>query len=379
MLLVYNIISIISIKNSNLVKLYRRRDIFSPLVKKIPVCYTFFRKTFLRNVMDNSNYNAVVKELELCGVVPLVKIDDIRDTLPLTGALTSAGLKAVEIVFRSSAAKEAIKLISSKCQNMLVGAGTIISIEQVNEAISAGAKYIVTPSFNPKVVDRCIKLGVPVFPGCSNPSDIEQAYERGLRVVKFFPCELLGGVNMLQALSGPYPFMRFIPTGGINEDNLNDYLALSNVLCCGGTFLVDEELIKQGKFDEITKNSREAINKMLNIQLDHVGINTDEIQGTKLLKTFSQLSGKNYIEGEGKFSGIEAVTENQFGRIGHVAFSSPNLERCLYYLAERGFSIDPASVVRNGNGKIIKVNLTGDHAGFTIRLIKKNGNNGNGN
>lgn len=329
--------------------------------------------------MDNSNYNAVVKEMELCGITPLIKLEDIRDTLPLMGALTAAGIKVVEIVFRSSIAKDAIKLITSKCQNMLVGAGTVISIEQVNEAISAGAKYIVTPSFNPKVVDRCIKLGIPIFPGCSNASDMEQAYDRGLRVVKFFPSELLGGVPMLKSLSGPYPFMRFLPTGGISSENLNSYLAYSNVLCCGGTFMVNEELVKQGKFDEITKDVRDAINDMLCIQLDHVGINTDEAQGKKLLKTFSQLSGKNYNEGDGKFSGIEAVTDNQFGRVGHVAFSSPNLERCLYYLADRGFSIDPTSVVKNGNGKMIKVNLVGDNAGFTIRLIKKNGTNGNGN
>lgn len=323
--------------------------------------------------MDNSNYNAVTKELELCGIIPLVKLEDIRDTLPLMGALTAAGIKVVEIVFRSSIAKDAIKLISSKCQNMLVGAGTVISIDQVNEAISAGAKYIVTPSFNSKVVDRCIKLGIPVFPGCSNATDVEQAYERGLKVVKFFPSELLGGVPMLKALSKTYPFMRFLPTGGINSDNLNNYLSFNNVLCCGGTFLVDEELIRQGKFEEVTKNVREAINKMLNIQLDHIAINTDEAQGKKLLKTISQLSGNNYMESEGKYNGIEAVFENQFGKIGHIAFSSPNLERCVYYLAERGFSIDPDSIVKNDNGKMIKVNLEGDNAGFILRLIRKNG------
>ncbi|NLL55826.1 MAG: bifunctional 4-hydroxy-2-oxoglutarate aldolase/2-dehydro-3-deoxy-phosphogluconate aldolase [Clostridiales bacterium] len=327
--------------------------------------------------MDNSNYNAVVKELELCGITPLVKLENIRDTLPLMGALTSAGIKVVEIVFRSSIAKDAIKLIASKCQNMLVGAGTVISIEQVNEAISAGAKYIVTPSFNAKVVDRCIELGIPVFPGCSNATDIEQAYQRGLRVVKFFPSELLGGVNMLKALSGPYPFMRFMPTGGINSSNLNKYLSYKNVLCCGGTFMVNEELLKQGKFEEITKNARDAINDMLDIQLDHVGINTNELEGIKLLKTFSKLSGKNYIESQGKFSGIEAVMKDHFGRIGHVAFSSPNLERCLYYLADRGFAIDKNSIV-HANGNIQKVNLAGDNAGFVIRLIRKDcSDNGN--
>jgi 2-dehydro-3-deoxyphosphogluconate aldolase/(4S)-4-hydroxy-2-oxoglutarate aldolase len=320
--------------------------------------------------MDNSNYNTIVKELELCGIIPLIKLDDIRDTLPLMGALTSAGIKVVEIVFRSSIAKDAIKLISSKCQNMLVGAGTVISIDQVNQAVGAGAKYIVTPSFNPKVVDRCIELGIPVFPGCSNASDIDQAYDKGLRVVKFFPSELLGGVPMLKSLSQPYPSMKFLPTGGINSDNLNTYLAYNNVLCCGGTFIVNEDLIKLGRFDEITKNSRNALNNMLDIKLDHVGINTDKLQGEVLLKTFSQLSGKNYYEGE-EFCGIKAACDSQFGRIGHFAFSSPNLERCIYYLKDRGFTIDHKSIIKNDNGKLLKVNLMGDNAGFIIRLIKK--------
>lgn len=321
--------------------------------------------------MENNNYGAVVKELELCGITPLVKMEDLRDTLPLMGALTSAGIKVVEIVFRSNLAKDAIKLISSKCQNMLVGAGTIISIEQLNEAVSAGAKYIVTPSFNPKVVDRCIKLNIPVFPGCSSAGDIEQAYERGLRTVKFFPSELLGGINMLKALSQPYPFMRFIPTGGINSQNLNSYLAYNNVLCCGGTFPVNEELLKQGKFDEITNNVREVINGMLDLKLDHIAVNTDETEGKKLLKAVAFMSGKPYDESMVKYNGIEAVFDNHYGRLGHIAYSSPNLERCIYYLANRGFAIDLQSVVKNDNGKIIKFNLDGDYAGFTLRMIKK--------
>lgn len=322
------------------------------------------------NAIFNEAYNDIIKQLELAGITPLIKIDDPKDALPLVGALTAAGINTVEVTFRTSAAKDVLKLISGKCKTMLVGAGTIISVEQVNDAVRAGAKYIVTPSFNPKVVDRCIELGVPIFPGCSNPTDIEQAYERGLRVVKFFPAELLGGVNMLKALSAPYPFMRFIPTGGIREDNLNDYLGFNKVLCCGGTYVVDENLLKQKKFQEITRIARESVNKMLDIKLDHVAINTDMKTGTELLKTFSKLSGEVYQPTEDKVCGIEVVRENHNGNIGHIAFSSSNLERCIYYLAQRGFTVDMSTIVKE-NGKISKLHLAGDNAGFTIQLIKK--------
>ncbi len=322
------------------------------------------------NKIFNDNYNEIIKRLELCGIIPLIKIDDIKSALPLMGALTAANIDVVEITFRTSVAKDVLKLISSKCPSILVGAGTIISLEQVNEAFHAGAKYIVTPSFNPKVVDRCIELGIPVFPGCSNPTDIEQAFEKGLRVVKFFPSELLGGVEMLKALSGPYPFMKFIPTGGINADNLNSYLNFNRVLCCGGTYVVNENLLKQGKFEEITRSASEAVRRMLDISLDHVAINSDKKCGTELLKTFSKLMGHIYLPTDDRVGGIEVVKENHNGNIGHIAFSSPNLERCLYYLEHRGFTMDSGTIVKE-NGKISRVHLAGDNAGFTIQLIKK--------
>ncbi|MGN1041931.1 MAG: bifunctional 4-hydroxy-2-oxoglutarate aldolase/2-dehydro-3-deoxy-phosphogluconate aldolase [Christensenellales bacterium] len=318
----------------------------------------------------SGNYNKVIKRLDLAGIVPLIKISDVNDALPLMGVLNGVGIDVVEITFRTSAAKDVLKLISSKCKSMLVGAGTVISIDQVNEAVSAGAKYIVTPSFNPKVVDRCIELGIPVFPGCSNPSDIEQAYERGLRVVKFFPAELLGGVDMLKALSGPYPFMKFIPTGGINAENLNKYLSFGQVLCCGGTYIAEEEMLKQRRFGDIAINARESINKMLDIRLDHVAINTDKNTGTELLKTFSQLSGEVYDPQKNTVSGIEVVKDSLDGNLGHIAFSSPNLERCVHYLSKRGFSVNVDTIMKDG-GKITKLRLAGDNAGFTIQLIKK--------
>lgn len=322
------------------------------------------------NPKFTENYYDAVKKLDLAGITPLIKIDNIKDALPLMGALTAANVNAAEIFFRTPAAKDILKLITSKCKNMFVGAGTVISVEQLNDAVGAGAKYIVTPAFNPKIVDRCIELGVPIFPGCSTPSDIEQAYERGLRVVKFFPAELLGGVEMIKALSGPYPFMKFIPMGGVDAENLNSYLSCGKVLYCGVGYIVDEELLKRKKFQEITRIARESINGMLDMKLDHIAINSDYKRGSELLKILSNLSGEVYKPDESMICGIEVVRENHDGNVGHIAFGSSNLERCAYYLQMRGFNVDESTVVRD-NGRMAKLRLLGDFGGFTIQLIRR--------
>ncbi len=318
----------------------------------------------------NKNYNEVIKRLDLSGIVPIVKISNESDALPIIGIFNGVGIDTVVIPFRTSAAKDVLRIVCSKCTNMLVGAGTVISIDQVNEAVSAGAKFIVSPGFNAKVVDRCIELGVPVFPGCSNPSEIGMAYEKGLRVVNFFPAELSGGVNMLKALSGPFPLMKFIPTGGINSDNLDGYLSYGQVLCCGGSYLAKEEMIKTRQYAEMANSARESINKMLDIKLDHVAINTDPVTGTELLKTFSKLAGGVYERDKHTVGGIEVVCDDKHDTLGHVAFSAPNLERCIYYLEKRGFSVDRRTIVKDG-GKIVKLHLSGNNAGFTIQLIRK--------
>jgi len=323
---------------------------------------------------DNSTFNGVcenvAKKLELSGIVPLIQLDDVKDALPVMGALTAANISVAEIIFRTPPAKEILKLISTKCPNMLVGAGTIISLDFLHDAVGAGAKYIVTPSFNTAVIDECIRIGIPVFPTCSSSTELEMAYERGLRVVKFFPAELLGGVEMLKALSGPYPMMRFMPTGGINADNLNSYLSFPKVLCAAGTYIVDQAMVKAKKFNEVTRIANESINKMLDIKLDHVAIHSDKQTGSELLKTFARLTGQLFDDASDRVAGIEVVRENHAGNVGHIAFSTPNPERCLYYLERRGFSMDASTMVRE-NGRLLKFHLAGDNAGFTIQVIKK--------
>ncbi|MDD7300875.1 MAG: bifunctional 4-hydroxy-2-oxoglutarate aldolase/2-dehydro-3-deoxy-phosphogluconate aldolase, partial [Eubacteriales bacterium] len=181
--------------------------------------------------------NEILKKIGLYGIVPVVKIDDVDKAVPLAKALCDGGLPVAEITFRTKCAAEAIKRITTEFPQMLVGAGTVLTTDQADEAVAAGAKFIVSPGLNPKVVAHCQKIGVPITPGCSNPSDIEAALELGLDVVKFFPAEAAGGLPMIKAMSAPYGNLKFMPTGGLNESNILDYLKFNKILACGGSYM----------------------------------------------------------------------------------------------------------------------------------------------
>ena len=191
-------------------------------------------------------------------VVPVVVLDDADDAAPLAEALIKGGLPCAEVTFRTEAAEESIRIMSEKYPEMLVGAGTILTVDQVARAVAAGAKFIVSPGFDPEIVDYCLKKNIPVFPGCVSPSEVAQAVKRGLKVVKFFPAEQAGGLAMLKAMAAPYTMLKFMPTGGINTKNLKEYLGFSKILCCGGSWMVKGDMIKNKEFDKITEMTREA-------------------------------------------------------------------------------------------------------------------------
>jgi len=192
-------------------------------------------------------------------IVPVATIEDAEHAIPLGKALIEAGLPALEITFRSEAATHAISVLSKNLPSIFVGAGTVLKIEQVNQAIASGAQFIVTPGFNPKIVDYCVKNNIIIIPGLNTPTMVEWALERDLKLVKFFPADISGGVKMLKALFGPYPTMKFIPTGGVNNTNIIEYLKLENVLCVGGSWIIAKELISSKRFGDITKLIREAL------------------------------------------------------------------------------------------------------------------------
>ena len=196
------------------------------------------------------------------GVVPVVVLNDAKDALPLAKALVEGGLACAEVTFRTDAAEESIRLMSEAYPEMLVGAGTVLTIDQVNRAVKAGAKFIVSPGFDPEIVDYCLENNIPVLPGCITPSEVAQAVKRGLKVVKFFPAEQAGGIAMIKAMAAPYTMVKFMPTGGINTKNLADYLSCDKILCCGGSWMVKGDMIKAGEFDKITAMTKEAVQRL---------------------------------------------------------------------------------------------------------------------
>ena len=202
--------------------------------------------------------NDILKQIGATGIVPVVVLNKVADAEPLAEALIKGGLPCAEVTFRTDAAEESIRSISKKFPDMFVGAGTVLTTEQVDRAIGAGAKFIVSPGLNPKVVEYCIKKGYPITPGIMTPTELEVALGFGLDVVKFFPAENAGGLKMIKAMSAPYTMMKFMPTGGINATNVRDYLACDKILACGGSWMVKGDLINAGNFAEIEKLTREA-------------------------------------------------------------------------------------------------------------------------
>jgi 2-dehydro-3-deoxyphosphogluconate aldolase / (4S)-4-hydroxy-2-oxoglutarate aldolase len=196
--------------------------------------------------------------LSRIGLVPVITIDSPRDAVPLAEALLEGGIGCAEVTFRTASAGEAIHGISSTCGELLVGAGTVLTVEQAEQATQAGARYVVAPGFDPAVVDWCQAHNVPVIPGVATPTEISMALARGLDLLKFFPAEAMGGVQTLRALSAPFAGVRFVPTGGITAANLPQYLALPNVAACGGSWMAKESMISAGKFTEIARLSRQA-------------------------------------------------------------------------------------------------------------------------
>lgn len=309
------------------------------------------------------------------GILPVIKISDPATALPLAKALCDGGLPAAEITFRTSCAAEAIAAITKAYPDMLVGAGTVLTTAQVDAAVAAGASFIVSPGFNPKVVAYCRERDITIIPGCSSPSDIEAAIELGLQTVKFFPAEAAGGLPMLKAMSAPYGQMRFMPTGGINPDNLLSYLKFDKIIACGGSFMVKEDLIKAGNFDAIRDLTRGAVKTMLGLEFLHVGINSDNAEeaarGAKMVET---LFGLPLTEGNKSiFAGaeFEFMKQKGPGKMGHIAIRTNFCDRAMAYFKRCGFEFDESSVTYFDNGKPKFVYFKDEICGFAFHLIQK--------
>ncbi len=327
--------------------------------------------------MQKEEYmNAVLEQINKIGIVPVVKIDRVEDAVPLAKALCAGGLPCAEVTFRTDAAAGAIKAMVENFPDMCVGAGTVLNAAQVDAAVEAGAKFIVSPGLNPKTVKYCIEKNVPITPGTSSPSDIEQAIELGLEVVKFFPAEQSGGLAKIKAMAAPYVNMKFMPTGGINAKNLNSYLDFPKIIACGGSWMVPGDLINAGDWAQIEKLTREAVQTMLGFELAHVGVNAEsEEEAMKAANRFAFLFGMPVKDGNSSiFAGtaLEVMKTPYLGKNGHIAIRTNYIERAVNYMKTvLGVKFNEESAKRDGKGALKAIYLEETIGGFAVHLVQK--------
>lgn len=319
--------------------------------------------------------NEVLSKIQKMGIVPVIKLDNAKDAVPLAKALCEGGLPCAEVTFRTAAAEESIRLMRNAYPDMLIGAGTVLTTEQVDQAVNAGATFIVSPGLNPKIVRYCVDKNIPITPGCANPSDIEAAIELGLEVVKFFPAEAAGGLNMIKAMSAPYVNMKFMPTGGINAKNLNSYLDFPKIIACGGSWMVSDDLIKAGDFEKITVLTMEAVTQMLGFELRHVGINaSSENEADQVATSFEKLFGFSKNVGNSSIfagTGIEVMKQPYLGQKGHIAIQTNYIDRAIFHLEAQGFTFNEESRKYGKNDKLVAIYLNEEIGGFAVHLVQK--------
>jgi len=306
--------------------------------------------------------DSILQKIHEIGIVPVVKIDTPEHALPLGEALMAGDLPLAEITFRTDAAAESIRRLSSELPDMLVGAGTVLTPEQAKQAVKAGAKFIVSPGFNEPVVDYCLEHNIPITPGINSPTQVERGLYRGLHVLKFFPAEASGGLNLLKAMSAPYNDVMFIPTGGMKTENMNAYLSFSKVLAIGGSWMVKPELISGERFGEISRISREAVMGMLGFSLERIRMHAVTAGPAGETETVFQTLGLH--------EHIEMARKNTGGGRGEIAVGTNSIRRAAAFLRRKGTAfeetVDPAA--GGASGSIL---LKNEIEGFKVRLYQR--------
>lgn len=319
--------------------------------------------------------NPILEQICRIGIIPVIAIDDAKKAVPLARSLVEGGLPAAEVTFRTCAAEEAMRAIAAEVPEMLLGAGTVLNHEQVDRALAAGAKFIVSPGFNPDTVRYVKAKGGLILPGTATPGEMEQAMAFGLEAVKFFPAEQNGGVAKLKAIAGPYKALKWMPTGGVSAKNLMDYLSFDQVVACGGTWMVKKDLIQQENWAEITRLSREAVRTMLGFSLDHVGINCgSEAEADRLARTLCDMFGFSYQMGNSSVQALHAVECTKTpgrGTHGHIAIATSNVDRAVYHLGLCGIRCLPETRKTDAKGNTKAIYIDGEFGGFAIHLVRR--------
>ena len=319
--------------------------------------------------------NPIMERVYEIGIIPVIAFNSVDEAVPLCKALVAGGLPAAEVTFRTACAEDCIKKIHDEVPEMLLGAGTVLTTEQADRAMAAGASFIVSPGFDPNVTRQVLEKGGIMMPGTCSAGEMQQAMNLGCEGIKFFPAEANGGVAMLKNIGGALKTAKWMCTGGINAKNVNDYLAYDQIFAVGGTWMCKSDKIKAGAWDEITAMCKEAVDTMLGLELAHIGINcADDTEAMKTAETLGALLNMAVKPGNSSiFVGkkeFEIMKKPGRGTHGHIAIRTNNVDRAIYHLGLRGvkFDMDSKNVK---NGKTVAIYMADEIAGFAIHLVQK--------
>ena len=319
--------------------------------------------------------NPVLQRVYEIGIIPVIAFNDVDEAIPLCKALMDGGLPAAEVTFRTACAEECIRKIHEELPDMLLGAGTVLTNDQADRAMAAGASFVVAPGYDPNVTQHVIDKGGLMMPGTCSAGEMQQAMNQGCEASKFFPAEANGGVDMLKNIGAALKTAKWMCTGGVNAKNVNTYLANPQIIAVGGTWMCKSDKIKAGAWDDITAACKEAVDVMLGLELGHIGINcADDAEAMKTAELLGGLLSKAVAPGNSSiFVGnkeFEIMKKPGRGTHGHIAIKCNSVDRAVYHLGQRGVKFDMDSMV-NKNGKNIAIYLADEVAGFAIHLVQK--------
>lgn len=318
---------------------------------------------------------SIVDKITEIGIVPLVVLENAEDAVPLGRALCGGGIAVMEITLRTDAGLDCIERVAKELPEVVLGAGTVHTKQQAQAAVARGAQFIVTPGFNEEITAWCIENKVEIVPGVATPSDVEKAMAFGIKTCKFFPAEAYGGVKTLKALAGPFAGISFMPTGGVTQQNMAEYLSLPNVAAVGGSFVCPDALVEAKKWDEIAALCRSMLFGMFGFELAHVGINTkDEADAHNVAGRLGTLFGLPTTEFPGAiFAGslAEVIKGKFLGDMGHIGVNTPHIERALAYFKRSGVAFDESTAVYNPAGQLVAIYFEEQVGGFAMHLRRK--------
>lgn len=315
----------------------------------------------------------VLKRMACAGIVPVVVLEDAKDAVPTAKAMVAGGIDVMEITFRTAAAADSIKAVAAEVPEMLVGAGTVVNLEQCKLAVECGAKFIVSPGYDEEVVAWCCDNGVAVCPGCVTPTEIMMALKHGLKVLKFFPANVYGGLSAIKALAGPFGGVKFIPTGGVNLQNVGEFIADPHIHAVGGSWVCPKADIAAGNFDKITELCKESRKALLGFEVVHVGINcADADASAEVANAFDAAFDFTVKWGNSSnfaSTGVEVMKTMFKGANGHIAIRTNKMTPAIAEMERRGLELDMDSVKDKDNIKAVYFKK--EFGGFAVHLLQK--------